>query len=321
MGKKRRPQDRGEDGFGFPWEADGFFEEDTSEYPELGDEPARVAGPVETPDNEIIQGEDTDEDFEQTDSLVDEPPSPNLSTPSTPERISVERFFPDVPEAPRGKESSSASGLLRTAEDISRVIALNRPRPGPLLGWFLSLKPGLRQQISKGAWMLLASLLIVSLFSLATLGIFPLMEGRFTATFGPRPEKPERFFPEPGAAFGLVEDRPYRHDRFIAGMDCIWVTSDPVQSLRIADFGPYLEQDGEMIAVLDVQDTWNGMSRLYFNRGDIPLDEPVRLVIPIEGGGTIYLGDGLGYRLRTPGGDTPARLVLGPLTFKEELTQ
>ena len=319
MGKKRRPQDRDEDSFGFPWEADGFFEEDTSEYPELGDEPARGASPVETPGSEVIRGEDTDEDFPQTDSLVEE--TSHAPTPSPRERISVERFFPDVPELPRDKEGSSVSGLLRSPDEISRIIALNRPRPGPLLGWYLSLKPGLRRQLYKGLWMLSASLLIVSLFSVATLGIFPLLEGRFTATFGPRPEKPMRFFPEPGAPFGLVEDRPYRLDRFIAGMDCIWVTSDPVQSLRIADFGPYLERDGEIIAVLDILDTWNGMSRLYFNRGDIPLDEPVRLVIPIDGGGTIPLRDGPGYSLRTQGGDTPARLVLGPLTFKEELTQ
>ena len=317
MGKKRKPGDQDE--LGFPWEADVFLEEDTSEYPELGDEPARVAVPVESPDSEKIQGEDTDEDFEQTDSLVEE--TWDEPTPSPPERISVERFFPDTPEAPRDQEGSSVSGLLRSPDDISRIIALNRPRPGPILGWYLSLKPELRRQIYKGAWMLLASLLIVSLFSLATLGIFPLMEGRFTATFGPRPEKPVRFFPEPGTPFGLVEDRPYRHDRFIAGMDCIWVTSDPVQDLRIADFGPYLEQNGKIIAVLDVQDTWNGMSRLYFNRGDVPLEEPVRLVIPIKGGATIPLGDGPGYRLRASGGDTPARQTLGPLTFKEELTQ
>jgi hypothetical protein len=227
-----------------------------------------------------------------------------------------ESFFPDVPEQAPAEDGSNVSGILRTADDISRIVALNRPRPGPFLRWYIGLEPRQRRRVYKGLWMLGASLLIVSLFSLATEGVFPLMEDRFTASFGPRPDEPVRTFPEPGALFGLVEERPYRHDRFVAGLDCIWITADPVRSPRIAVFGPYLSKGGEVVAVLDVENTWSGMYRLYFDRGDLPLEEPVDLVIPIRGGGTVPLSEGPGYRLRVPGGDLPARVVLGPLEFR-----
>ena len=322
----------------FPWEGNQFLEEDTSDYPELAgrasdpaedtvdrglvDEPAaEVTGQIFEDTDRAV--EDTDQEAEDTSEILEEEEDKrgaasreaSRSTEPTP----GERFFPDIPELARDEEGSAVSGLLRTADEISRIITLNLPRPGPFLQWYGSLKPEQRRRVYKGLWMFCASSLIITLFSLAIVVIFPLMEDHFTVSFGPRPKHPVRFLPKEGAAFALVEDRPYGHDRFIAGMDCIWVTTDPVRGAAMAGFGPFLEYEGEIVALLDGRQTWNGMTRLYFKRGDIPPDQPVDLVIPVEGGGTIPLDDGPGYRLASPGGDVPARVLLGPVIFKEDI--
>ncbi|MBM4372793.1 MAG: hypothetical protein FJ098_14160 [Deltaproteobacteria bacterium] len=322
MAERRTRRDGKGGDLDFPWEDEAFLDEDTSEYPEVEETanrldtvarapsfpPPGITDPAEGTDPAV---EGTDPVFEDTDRLVEHAPVPTRAlTPA-------ERFFPDVPELARDDEGSQVSGLLRAADEISRIITPGRRGPGPVVRWYLSLPPVHRRWVYKGSWMLGASLLIVTLFTLATLGIFPLVEGRFTASFGPRPDRPQRSFPEPGEAFGLVEDRPYRHDRFIAGLDCIWVTSDPVLAPQIAAFGPYLQKNGEVTAVLDVEPTWNGMSRLYFDRGKIPMDEPLDLVIPIRDGGSFPLSSGPGYRVRLPGGTRPARAILGPLVFRE----
>ena len=334
--RKQKPpsNDRGE--VEFPWDDDSFFEEDTSEYTEIdGEEVERTRGRKATrvdaadPETTAQIFEDTDPPFEDTDRSVDD--TSEILDDDEEERATAsqatirlaaltpeERFFPDVPELAGNKEDSQISGLLRTADDISRIISLNRPRPGPFLKWYFALEPIRRQRVYRALWMFSASTLIITLFTIATVVIFPLMEDRFTATFGPRPDHPVRFLPDAGAAFALVEDRPYRHDRFIAGMDCIWVTRAPVGASKIAGFGPYLMQDDEIIALLDAEETWNGMARLYFRRGNVPLDEPVDLVIPVEGGGTVPVDlPAPGYRIYAQGGDTPARVVLGPVVFKE----
>ena len=337
MVRKKQPPKQRKNDLDFPWEGDDFYEEDTSDYSDLGEDAAESTvdrGLGEDPDRELTDQifKDTDEHFEITDpevedtseileesegaraaasrkAIEDEPASP------------VERFFPDVPELQKDEEGSAVSGLLRTADEISRIITLNRPRPGPFLHWYFSLEPARRRRVYKGMWMLGASTTIITLFTLATVVIFPMMEARCTASFGPRPERPVQWLPEAGEPYALVEDRLYRHDRFIAGMDCIWVTADPVTAPEIAAFGPYLQFEEEMIAVLDIQETWNGMTRLYFERGEVPQDEPVHLVIPLAGGGTVPLADGPGYTLTTTGGDTPARVVLGPIVFKEDFDQ
>ena len=338
MARKRQPPKQDKDDLDFPWEVDGFVEEDTSEYLELENPtpgtaeqgappPAREDAPAAESTAQIF--EDTDRSVEDTDPSVedtaevledeeDQRAAASREAAVTLTPTPAERFFPDVPELAQDEEGSAVSGLLRTADDISRIITLNRPRPGPFLRWYFSLELQNRRRVYKGLWMLGASTMIITLFTIATVGIFPLMESRFTANFGPRPEHPVRFLPEAGETFALVEDRVYRHDRFIAGMDCIWITSDPILRAKIAAFGPFLEHDGEMIAVLDVQETWNGMTRLYFERGKVPLDEPVQLVIPVAGGGTIPLDAGPGYRLASPGGGVPARITLGPIVFQEE---
>jgi len=330
MVRKRRPPKTSKDDLDFPREGDGFVEEDTSDYPKLeGAASHRARAPLDNDIVDEVSAEDTDPSVEDTDQSIEDTSEvlddgederaaasretvyPVTSTPG-------ERFFPDIPELARDEEGSAVSGLLRTADEISRIITLNRPRPGPFLQWYFSLKPTNRRLVYKGMWMLSASTMIIILFTVATVGIFPLMEERFTANFGPRPSKPVKFLPDAGGAFALVEDRPYRHDRFIAGIDCIWPTTDPVQQTEIAAFGPFLEANGEMIAVLNARKTWNGMTRLYFDRGNVPKDEPIDLVIPVLGGGTILVDDGPGYRLAFPGGDVPARVVLGPITFKED---
>ncbi|MFH1530712.1 MAG: hypothetical protein ABIK09_08290 [Pseudomonadota bacterium] len=340
MVRKKRPAKQHDDDLDFPWEAEGFIKEDTSDYPELegmaagatrsiiktdpGDE-ASVEDTDPSTEDTDPSTEDTDQSVEDTSEILedgeDESAAASRKAAHQADPTPGERFFPDIPELARDEEGSTVSGLLRTADEISRIITLNRPRPGPFLRWYFSLDLVKRRRVYKGLWMFSASSLIIILFTIATVGFFPLVEDRFTATFGPRPAEPVRFLPEAGAPFALVEDRPYRYDRFIAGMDCIWLTMDPVRSVEIAPFGPFLEADGEMIAVLGVRKTWNGMTRLFFDRGDIPMDEPIDLVIPVVGGGTIPLGDGLGYRLASPGGGVPARVVLGPITFLEVLSE
>jgi len=338
---KRQPPRRGDDDLEFPWEGDAFFEEDTSEYfevntsehPEVrgsgrgggeGVAAASLDDPASAEDIDQVF-EETDPEVEQTSEVLDQEESDaataSMESSYTSELSPGQRFFPDVPELARDEEGSAESGPLRTTDEISRIIALNRPRPGPFLRWYFSLAPRRRRRVYRGLWMLGASTMIITLFSFATVVIFPLMEARFTATFGPRPEDPVRLLPEAGVSFALVEDRPYPHDRFVAGMDCIWVTRDPVESSEIAGFGPFLERDGEVIALLDVEETWNGMARLYFERGEIPLDEPVDLVIPVEGGGTVPLERGPGYRLATEGGPASARVVLGPIFFSDDFVQ
>lgn len=341
MVRKKPPKQRKND-LDFPWEGDSFYEEDTSDYPELEERGAPSSettvdrGLGEDPDREFTDKifEDTDQHIEETDPGVEDTSeilekgegleaAASRSVADNVAPTPEERFFPDVPELSKNEEDSAVSGLLRTADEISRIITLNRPRPGPFLQWYFSLEPSRRRRrrVYKGMWMLGASTTIITLFTLATVVVFPLMEARFTASFGPRPDLPVRWLPAAGEPFALVEDRLYRHDRFIAGMDCIWITSDPVLAPKIAAHGPFLIEDGEMIAVLDVQETWNGMIRLYFERGEVPSDEPVHLVIPLEGGGTVSLGEGPGYRVATAGGGSPSRVVLGPVIFKEDLDE
>jgi hypothetical protein len=337
---KKRPPKQAKKDLDFPWEVDSFREENTADYPELAGTGAFAPEKTEDrgldvePDADFTDRffEDTDQHFTDMDPAIEdtseilEAGEDRKAAASRSAAVAVdptpgERFFPDVPELAKNEEDSAVSGLLRTADEISRIITLNRPRPGPFLHWYFSLDRVRRRRVYKGMWMLSASTAIITLFTLATVVVFPLLEERFTASFGPRPDLPVRWLPEAGAPFALVEDRLYRHDRFIAGMDCIWVTSDPVLAPKIASFGPFLVDDGEMIAVLDVQETWNGMLRLYFERGEVPPDEPVYLVIPLEGGGTVPLDAGPGYRVATAGGAAPARVVLGPVTFKEDLNE
>lgn len=229
-------------------------------------------------------------------------------------------FFPEqTGEVEESAEGSSMLRLQRSAEELSQLILMNQPRPSPLITWFYSIPRPKRIRLTQWVWMGAASLLIVSSFTASTLLILPLLSDTLMPSFGPKPKSPWFFLPPHGELFALVENSPISKPRFKAGMECIWVSADPVKNPELDFPAPYLiDKEGNQLCQLETRTNWDGLLRFYFDEGQLPVDEPLMLVIPVRNGGLHAWKQGKTFQAFLPGGKSPSRVVLGPLKFIDE---
>jgi hypothetical protein len=243
-------------------------------------------------------GENTDPEFNDT-------------AQSLPEE-KAQKMFPDDLEA---------VPFLRNRlgpEEVSRIVALHIPKRDPVTRWYYSLPVDHRLSIYRASWMLAASFLAVATFMFCVMVLYPRLSAHYLPSVGPRPTMPQVFNPPAGEFYALVENRGYDRDRFIAGLDCIWVTHDPLRAPGIAKEGPYLERRGRIIGRLDVKENWDGLLRLYFSAGDLKEETEANLVIPLAGGGAFTLAEHQGAKVLLPGAPTPDHLVIGQINFYQQ---
>jgi hypothetical protein len=187
----------------------------------------------------------------------------------------------------------------------------------PVVAWYYTLPEARRRLLSWAAWITASAATIVIVFATSSMGIFPIVEEMMRPTFAPRPEKPERLFPRPGAAFDLVELRELSSEEFRLATDCLWITVDPGSGYILDNAGVALELKGKKVAELDVRYNWDGLVRLYFGAGKVPSDKDLMIRLPVERGGMWSLQQGANYETFLQGGRTPSHVMLGPIRFSE----
>jgi hypothetical protein len=258
--------------------------------------------------------------------LARKAPSRNIDDEDTGENTDPE--FKDTSEVFPGEvvpsmfpEDTGPTPFLRNRlgpEEVSRIVALHIPKRDPFTRWYYGLPVDQRLSVYRALWMMAASFLVVATFTFCVIILYPRLSTHFLPAVGPRPKLPQVFNPPAGELYALVENRGYDRDRFIAGLDCIWVTYDPVRAPGIAKEGPYLEHHGRVIGRLEVKENWDGLLRLYFSAGDIKEEPDADLVIPLAGGGAFKLAGPAGARVLLPGAPTPDRLVVGHINFYQQ---
>lgn len=187
----------------------------------------------------------------------------------------------------------------------------------PAVQWFCYLPRKTRVIIVRSIWILAASSAIVGVFSASALGIYPWMESVVRPTFAPKPKEPVRFYPRGQLPLDFVEDRTLRAQDFKMGLESIWITANPLTGWTIDRNRLELVDLEGPLASLDLRDNWDGLMRVYFGAGKVPVAKPLYIRIPIVGGGMWTVAESPSHRRLTAGGTVPPFYLLGPITFRE----
>jgi hypothetical protein len=188
----------------------------------------------------------------------------------------------------------------------------------PIVIWYHSKPVATRRAVGRLAWILSASLMMVAVFIVSALVFYPEFETYVRPMFAPRPKEPIRFSVRQGEAFDLVEERSLSADKFRLATECVWLARTPEESLRIdVDGLALLDRNMEQIASLDLRENWDGLLRIFFGTGKIPVGEPLYIRIPVVDGGMWTVSRHRDYRLMARGGRVPPAYVVGPITFMD----
>jgi hypothetical protein len=187
----------------------------------------------------------------------------------------------------------------------------------PVVIWFYMLPRKTRRTLTWAAWILFTCATTAAVFTTSALGLYPIIEEYVRPAFAPRPESPVRLTPRPGMAFDFVEERDLDADEFRLATDCLWIVPEPSTGWEIDEAGVTLEKDGETVAELDIRYNWDGLVRLYFGAGEIPVGEDLHVRIALREGGMWPTRKGQGYALYVQGGNLPPSYVIGPIRFVE----
>jgi hypothetical protein len=159
--------------------------------------------------------------------------------------------------------------------------------------------------------------MIVGLFAVSEFGIYPMVEEAVRPIFAPKPDYPVRMKPREGYLLDLVEDRVFSATTYKQATDCIWLTPSPEMQWEMDTDAFQLVDGGETIALLDVRANWDGLVRVYFAVGKLPVGKPLHIKVPIRKGGLWPVKDGGDYGLYALGSGIPSALLVGPVLFHD----
>jgi len=302
---KRRGKRENEDGEGEP---SHNGPPDSAESPAAGEAGARPAFP----------GESTSE-YSVGEAFLKSAARAEISM-DAPDAIEATREVALPFRQSRSRRDSAISEEIRAQWEAQPRVASRFKRwlySDPAVRWFHSLPRATRAAVVRSVWIVATSGLIVGVFAASVFGIYPRVENYVRPMFAPKPDEPVRFFPREDMPFDFVEERTVSAGDFKMGVDCIWVTPDPLSNWAIDRNGLELVSGDGSVASLDVRENWDGLLRFYFGAGDVSADMAAYIKIPIIEGGLWTVARFGTHKLYSQGGPVPPSYLLGPFRFSE----